>query len=155
MMRLVALCLFLLVSPWCAATETLDPRKAAISCVDGCQVTFMELVPNRAAYDGEEIYIIGFLAITNGWLSLQPSEQAYMAGTGDPDSIIIKLPASFQRRIIDDHLNSYVSVRGVFNVGPVDRLVGLGYFTGPLKVNKGFVRKVPESDWKVPLEDLD
>ncbi|MCD9008263.1 hypothetical protein LDO31_18925 [Luteimonas sp. XNQY3] len=160
-MRFIFTCLlicFAPIAPGCAAEDSSSVRDySGFSCIEGCGVTFSEIVSNRSRYDKNKIYISGFIAISNGFLSLQPSEQAYMSSVGDLESIIFNIPESAQKEIIDSHLNSYVSVRGVFNVGSGNELVGIGYFSDNVNVYRKIVREKPEGveEWKVRLEDLD
>lgn len=155
----MAVSILLMISTLGCATKDSSSELlvAGVSCVAGCGVTFSEIVPKRGHYDGKEIYISGFVAIANGRLSLQPSEEAYMSSVGDLEAIFFNVPQSVQKEIINAHLNSYVSVRGVFNVGSRDGVAGVGYFSGDVDVYKKIIRERAESveDWGVRLEDLD
>lgn len=131
--------------------------KAEHKCLAGCDVTFYEIVPKRDTYSGKTIYISGYLALTNGYLALQPSKDMYLSSMGDASSILFRLPEGVQKNIIDSHLNSYVSVRGLFFAESGDRLIGIGYFSGPVDVYVKAVGDRPEeaSEWKVRLEEME
>lgn len=141
----------------CQRMENDIPKEEITSdCVAGCGVTFYELVPKKDTYSGRVIYISGFIALTNGILSLQPSEDAYKSSVGDADSVIFMLSEMDQKRIIDSHLNTYVSVRGKFTSGSENPLVGIGYFSGNVDVYRKIVRDEFEGvdQWKVRAQDL-
>ena len=160
-MKLLQACLILVVVcivGACVRDENSPVRgQSDTVCDQGCAVTFSELVPKREQYDGKEIVVSGFLALSNGMLALQPSEQAYLSAVGDMEAITFNIPATAQEKIIRDHLNRYVSVRGIFNVGSENRAVGMGHFSRVLAVNPKIVRVKPEGvdEWKVRLEDFD
>lgn len=146
------------LSPACSVErDSAQNRVDDPICISPCHISFSELIPNKAKYHGSRIYISGFLALSDGSLTLQPSEQAYLSSVGDVDAIVFHVPSSVQKKIIDSYLNRYVSVRGVFKSESDKRLVVMGNFSGNLDVYEAIVREVPESveTWKVRVEDLE
>ena len=55
------------------------PRNHAPVCTPQCEVSFAKLVPEASEYDDRKIYIAGYLALSNGNLTLQPSKEAYLS----------------------------------------------------------------------------
>lgn len=125
-------------------------------CLDGCGVTFYELVPNKEKYKNITINISGFLALTNGILTLQPSREEYLSSVGDGSAISFRVSSADQERIIDSYLYSYVSVRGGFDYGSCESLVGFGCFLGDVSVvpvpGRGEYEDV--DDWKTHIDDI-
>lgn len=155
--------IFFVISHWLNVPHKKDPEIVSIDFRDGycsrerCAVDFFALRSWRDHFAGKEIAIVGYLAISDGLLTLYPSEHDYLINNNF-SSLQLRFDADDQEKLFSVFGYNYIKITALFE--PVDRISNRINSVGALKGEFNVIKFPPRTsrevwaDIRIDADDL-